>query len=154
MTRWDGMDRVRTGLTGLGAVFLFTLAASLLFGGEPSAESRQAAQEKAPGETLAQLGVAPGSEKDKKDKQVLPPEPAPATPLDAPLGAPLDAPLGPDGLPLAPGNGLQQESSDVAGIGNSDGREVPAGSVTGPVKDENGRRLLEINRSGDRRIEV
>lgn len=150
MTRWDGMDRVRTGLTGLGAVFLFTLAASLLFGGEPSAESRQAAQEKAPGETLAQLGVAPGSEKDKKDKQVLPPEPAPATPLDAPL----DAPLGPDGLPLAPGNGLQQESSDVAGIGNSDGREVPAGSVTGPVKDENGRRLLEINRSGDRRIEV
>ena len=56
------MDRVRVGLTGLGAVFLLTLGTSLLFGGSEGdravAESR-----KEPGEPLAQLGVAPGSEK-------------------------------------------------------------------------------------------
>ena len=57
-----GMDRVRIGLTGLGAVFLLTLGTSLVFGNpagnKPAAESR-----KEPGEPLAQLGVAPGSDK-------------------------------------------------------------------------------------------
>ena len=49
-----GMDRVRIGLTGLGAVFLLTLGSSLVFGNpagnKPAAESR-----KEPGEPLAAL---------------------------------------------------------------------------------------------------
>lgn len=51
------MDRMRAGLTGLGLVFLATLAASVLFAPDTS----QAPQE--PSEPLAQLGVAPGPEK-------------------------------------------------------------------------------------------
>lgn len=70
------MHRVRAGLTGLGIVFLFTLVASVVF-----APSDMAQPPKEPGEPLAQLGVAPSS--DKSDYQgnpaSPPPEPAPST---------------------------------------------------------------------------
>jgi len=52
------MNRVRAGLTGLGLVFLFTLLASVAF-----APSVAVLPDKSPGEPLAQLGVAPSSEK-------------------------------------------------------------------------------------------
>lgn len=52
------MDRVRTGLTGLGLVFLFTLLASVLF-----APMTQPGTGKETAEPLAQLGVAPGADK-------------------------------------------------------------------------------------------
>ena len=52
------MDRVRAGLAGLGLVFLFTLLASVAF-----APSRALEPAKAPGEPLAQLGVAPSNDK-------------------------------------------------------------------------------------------
>lgn len=55
------MDRMRAGLTGLGVVFLFTLAASLAFGPSEDAPA-VVASEKEPGEPLAQLGVAPSNE--------------------------------------------------------------------------------------------
>jgi hypothetical protein len=55
------MDRIRAGLTGLAAVFLVTAAASLLFA--PNEAERVAAEQQEPGEPLAQLGVAPGSDK-------------------------------------------------------------------------------------------
>ena len=55
------MDRIRAGLTGLAAVFLVTAAASLLFA--PDEAERVAAEQQEPGEPLAQLGVAPGSDK-------------------------------------------------------------------------------------------
>lgn len=55
------MDRIRAGLTGLGAVFLVTAAASLLFA--PDEAETVAASQQEPGEPLAQLGVAPGSDK-------------------------------------------------------------------------------------------
>jgi hypothetical protein len=55
------MDRIRAGLTGLAAVFLVTAAASLLFA--PDEADRIAAEQQEPGEPLAQLGVAPGSDK-------------------------------------------------------------------------------------------
>ncbi len=65
------MDRLRVGLTGLGAVFLLTLGASLAFGfvhdGQPQVESH-----KEPGEPLAQLGVAPGAEKSAPRTAPLP----------------------------------------------------------------------------------
>ena len=54
-----GMDRVRAGLAGLGLVFLFTLLASVAF-----APSRAIEPAKAPGEPLAQLGVAPSNDKE------------------------------------------------------------------------------------------
>lgn len=86
------MDRIRTGLTGLGAVFLVTAAASLLFA--PDKAQTEAAAQQTPGEPLAQLGVAPGSDKlegaklgdpDRSDE--VPVEPA--APLEAqPSGGP------------------------------------------------------------------
>lgn len=52
------MDRVRTGLTGLGLVFLFTLAASAMLSPQaPAPKGKEAS------EPLAQLGVAPGADK-------------------------------------------------------------------------------------------
>ena len=72
------MDRVRVGLSGLGAVFLLTLGVSLAFG-RPDASPQVAESVKEPGEPLAQLGVAPGSE---KQPQVVVP---PATPEDYPV---------------------------------------------------------------------
>lgn len=62
------MDRVRVGLSGLGAVFLLTLGVSLMFG-RPDASPQVAESIKEPGEPLAQLGVAPSSE----PKLVVPP---------------------------------------------------------------------------------
>ena len=64
------MDRVRVGLSGLGAVFLLTLGVSLVFG-RPDASPKVIESEKEPGEPLAQLGVAPGSE--KPPQLVVPP---------------------------------------------------------------------------------
>ena len=55
------MDRIRAGLTGLGAVFLVTAAASLLFA--PDATRTETIVKQEPGEPLAQLGVAPNSDK-------------------------------------------------------------------------------------------
>lgn len=49
---------MRAGLTGLGLVFVATLSASVLF--SPTGD----APPKEPGEPLAQLGVAPGPEKN------------------------------------------------------------------------------------------
>lgn len=55
------MDRIRVGLTGLAAVFLITLGAAFAFG----SQGRQSGQpESKAGEPLAQLGVAPGADKD------------------------------------------------------------------------------------------
>ena len=69
------MDRIRAGLTGLAVVFLVTAAAALLFAPDPAQQARVAgAQAADPGEPLAQLGVAPGSE---KASQPLPPPPPP-----------------------------------------------------------------------------
>lgn len=65
------MDRVRIGLSGLGAVFLLTLGVSLTFGG-PETSTKVAESEKGQGEPLAQLGVAPGSE--KQAELVVPPQ--------------------------------------------------------------------------------
>ncbi len=56
------MNRVRAGLTGLGLVFLFTLMASVAFAPSPTALPGNLPG-KEPGEPLAQLGVAPSSEK-------------------------------------------------------------------------------------------
>lgn len=57
------MDRVRAGLTGLGIVFLFTLAASAVLDPVPTVSASQ----KMSGEPLAQLGVAPGSESSRAE---------------------------------------------------------------------------------------
>jgi hypothetical protein len=72
------MDRVRAGLTGLGAVFLVTAAAALLFGPEPG-DRAAVEQSKEPGEPLAQLGVAPSNEKADETAPTETPAPA-ATP--------------------------------------------------------------------------
>lgn len=58
-TRGNG-ERVRGGLTGLAAIFLLVLAAAA--GLRP--DDRPAASAAAPAETLAVLGVAPGSGQD------------------------------------------------------------------------------------------
>lgn len=52
------MNRVRTGLTGLGLVLVFTLIASAAFMPEPDVKTTKEAAE-----PLAQLGVAPGADK-------------------------------------------------------------------------------------------
>jgi hypothetical protein len=82
------MDRVRAGLTGLGLVFLFTLLASVAFAPSPTQ-----VPEKAPGEPLAQLGVAPSSENltsDTPDTPVASPE---ADAAEQPMAAVPDAAL-------------------------------------------------------------
>lgn len=86
------MDRIRAGLTGLGAVFLVTAAASLLFA--PDQAQTDAAAQQEPGEPLAQLGVAPGSdkttaEKAAADRAEVPPMPGDG--LSEPAGPPLEA---------------------------------------------------------------
>ncbi len=55
------MERVRVGLTGLAAVFLITMGAALAF--RPP-EGKPAISETKSGEPLAQLGVAPGADKE------------------------------------------------------------------------------------------
>jgi hypothetical protein len=79
------MDRMRAGLTGLGVVFLFTLAASLAFG--PSDDEPAVAEStKAPGEPLSQLGVAPSNENAEKDEAAdPPPAAAPVAPAPPPV---------------------------------------------------------------------
>lgn len=85
------MDRIRAGLTGLAAVFLVTAAASLLFA--PDEAEKTAAAQQEPGEPLAQLGVAPGSDKAAdaaREKADAEPEPG-VPPLEAqPSGGPAD----------------------------------------------------------------
>jgi hypothetical protein len=94
------MDRMRAGLTGLGIVFLSTLAASLVFG--PSSDSPAAKEHvKAPEEPLAQLGVAPGMEKGvekgldgdpiQPDDPLAATDPALSVPLPADPAVPPDA---------------------------------------------------------------
>lgn len=91
------MDRMRAGLTGLGAVFLLTLAASLAFG-----PADQAADSRDSGEPLAQLGVAPGNDKANGTSSapvngLVAPAPAPAEPgAEPPLpeAPPADLPAG------------------------------------------------------------
>jgi len=66
---------MRAGLTGLGLVFLVTLTASALVANR----AQDAPPDKA-GEPLAQLGVAPGPEKEAPGPQpliVAPPAPPP-----------------------------------------------------------------------------
>lgn len=96
------MDRIRTGLTGLAAVFLVTAAASLLFA--PNAEERVEAElAKTPGEPLAQLGVAPSNEKsaDEAPANRRPGAGDAPAPADAPPASPASAPDA-DGV-MAPG---------------------------------------------------
>ncbi|MCG2840485.1 hypothetical protein L6Q21_05770 [Sandaracinobacter sp. RS1-74] len=93
------MDRVRVGLSGLGVVFLLTLGVSLAFGGRdaptPLIESL-----KEPGEPLAQLGVAPGSEKAMGgEKTEEPSHPHIVVP-----------PATPESALVPPGNGAVNES--------------------------------------------
>ncbi len=64
---------MRAGLTGLGVVFLFTAAASLLFAPMPG-DIPPASQLKEPGEPLSQLGVAPSSE-NEQPRPANPPPP-------------------------------------------------------------------------------
>lgn len=81
---FGAMDRIRAGLTGLAAVFLITAVAALLFAPDPAQQARiEAAQAADPGEPLAQLGVAPGSEKSNP-----PPPPPEVQPPLAPSSTP------------------------------------------------------------------
>jgi hypothetical protein len=86
------MDRIRAGLTGLAAVFLVTAAASLLFGPDDADTAAETQQE--PGEPLAQLGVAPGSDKideAERDQKAATPEPeVPEASAQPSGGPPLD----------------------------------------------------------------
>lgn len=74
------MDRLRVGLTGLGAVFLLTLGVSLTFG-HSQGNAQLSDSRKEPGEPLAQLGVAPGAEKSMIDTTPYG-QPAPLTEQD------------------------------------------------------------------------
>lgn len=92
------MDRVRVGLSGLGAVFLLTLGVSLAFG-RHDASPHVAESVKEPGEPLAQLGVAPSSEKQPPSMvpPVTPgdyPVPGDAATAQPPAESPVRAPLG------------------------------------------------------------
>jgi hypothetical protein len=96
------MDRIRAGLTGLAAVFLVTAAASLLFA--PDEAETIAAEQQEPGEPLAQLGVAPGSDPgiDGADTTEVPPAETGVPPLEAqPSGGPQPPGARPD--PAYPG---------------------------------------------------
>ena len=136
------MNRMRAGLTGLGIVFLSTLAVSLLFG--PSPDLPPSEQTKAAGEPLAQLGVAPGMEKDKEARsEDLPGEPqSPADPrladprladprlADPLLTQPLPGPVA-SGAPLPPADAPVGQS--MGGTGGAlhypDGRPSSPKSV-------------------------
>ncbi len=87
------MDRIRAGLTGLAAVFLVTAAASLLFA--PDEAERVAAEQQEPGEPLAQLGVAPGSDKDARPAEPTP-QPVEPPPEAQPSGGPFGDGTSPD----------------------------------------------------------
>ena len=101
---------MRAGFTGLGLVFLFTLAASVAFA--PSAHAPPASSgDKAPGEPLAQLGVAPGSEKDKTP----PPTPPPAAQDGMAAPSPDMLPGGADDSPAAESPAVGAALPDAAG---------------------------------------
>jgi hypothetical protein len=92
------MDRVRTGLTGLGLVFVLTLGASAVL--RPAPEPQPA---KEAAEPLAQLGVAPGAEKPRAE---------PAAPRTYVTPRPQDAddraartPIGGAALPITSSSG-------------------------------------------------
>lgn len=99
------MDRVRVGLSGLGVVFLLTLGVSLAFGGRdaptPLIESL-----KEPGEPLAQLGVAPGSEKGMGSEKAMSGEKT-EEPSHPHIVVP---PATPESALVPPGNGAVNES--------------------------------------------
>jgi len=84
---------MRAGLTGLGIVFLLTLAASLVYGspgGDPVTEEHV-------GEPLSQLGVAPGIEKGRgSDPAPVDPAPVDSAPVDPAPADPADPALPPD----------------------------------------------------------
>ena len=69
------MQRVRAGLTGLAAIFLLVLIAAI--GVKPHSSVAPPGSQ---GETLAVLGVAPGSaaETNRRDVSRTAPQPAPA----------------------------------------------------------------------------
>lgn len=73
---------MRAGLTGLGLVFLLTLVASVLF--VPADAPLAQASRIEPGEPLAQLGVAPGKDKEQvlEDGAPQPRRPAANLPAD------------------------------------------------------------------------
>jgi hypothetical protein len=107
------MDRIRAGLTGLAAVFLVTAAASLLFA--PDEAEKIAAEAQEPGEPLAQLGVAPGSDKGE-------------------VGGATDAPEA--AAPEAPEPGLEaQPSGGPPAPGMEPALPSPAGSGGRPDPD-------------------
>lgn len=105
---------MRAGLTGLGLVFVATLAASVLFAPADDAKPKE------PSEPLAQLGVAPGPEKNGSATfdtrttpaaEVLPAEqpPLPAPDPTAEEAVPLPQSAPPDSsrvpLPAVPRDG-------------------------------------------------
>lgn len=88
------MDRIRAGLTGLGAVFLVTAAASLMFV-PSSVEATKKADHKEHNEPLSQLGVAPSIDPARIEEQT--PRPPVITPLTREEGqygseSPVEAP--------------------------------------------------------------
>ena len=120
------MDRVRAGLTGLGAVFLVTAAASLLFA--PNEAQTEASAQQEPGEPLAQLGVAPGSDKSgagKSDERGADERGADEAGAGEPSAQPAEPALeaqpsgGPpvDGAPLDPAYPSPAGAGGVAGPG-------------------------------------
>jgi hypothetical protein len=115
------MDRIRTGLLGLCIVFLFTLTASVVFA-PPGGKD----QPMAPGEPLATLGVAPGS--DKQIDSAAPPAGAPRGPEAGSDGR--AAPGGSDGR-AAPGGSDGRAASD-----GSDGRAASDGARQQAMADE------------------
>jgi len=70
------MHRVRVGLIGLAWVFLLVMAATIFLhaagGDQPGANSAATANDSAPSEPLAELGVAPGNP-DQDDSKAAPP---------------------------------------------------------------------------------
>lgn len=70
------MHRVRVGLIGLAWVFLLVMLATTFLhvagGDQPAANSTATANDSAPSEPLAELGVAPGNP-DQDDSKTPPP---------------------------------------------------------------------------------
>ena len=78
------MHRVRVGLIGLAWVFLLVMLATTLVhftgGDQPNANSAAIANEGAPSDPLAELGVAPGNPDQAEGPQpVAPAKPKPRT---------------------------------------------------------------------------
>jgi hypothetical protein len=100
------MDRIRAGLTGLAAVFLVTAAASLLFGPEEADTVAETQQQ--PDEPLAQLGVAPGSDKideAERDAKMAPQPDVPEANAQPSGGPPVDGQVPDAAVPSPVGAG-------------------------------------------------